>query len=435
MMNLRSSPRSGQGFSLVELMVGMVVALLTTIVIFRSFQAYEGQRRTTGASSDAIANGQFVTSFLGRELGQAGWGFQFGSGGVGCDFSAGMPIANWRTYTLSTAGGSVLSTPTGIDQRIMAPVMIVDGGSSSGRQTAPDTIRVMYSSSVSSVAINGALLNTTTFLPTSTVTFQQGDVILLQNASGARTCQLAQITNTAPTTTTGLQMAPGTGPCVAGATNCGGSTFNAATALVGSNWVADLGALTVNTYAVQGNTLWQYSGVLGNLYDTAHPPTSGPNTGAGFIRDNSGVGLQTSVSQDIVNIQAEYGLDTQGIGTGGANINDVDTWTPATGNYAPGSLNNATVGNHTFAQQIRAVRYLVVTRSALPEKRDSSGNCIATPAANKYTTLTWPTGGTIQIDLSTNEPATNTWGCYRYQFFMDTVPLRSLIWSVRGYES
>jgi len=433
MMNPRSSPRA-RGFSLVELMVGMVVALLTTIVIFRSFQAYEGQRRTTGASSDAIANGQFVTSFLGREFGQAGWGFQFGSGGVGCDFSAGMPIANWRTYTLRDAGGNVLSTPTGIDQRIMVPVMIVDGGSSSGRQTAPDAIRVMYSSAVSSVAINGTVLNSTTFLPTSTVTFQQGDMVLQENTA-TRACQLGQITNTNPDTSTGVQMATGTGPCVAGSTNCGGSAFNAASTLAGSGWIANLGsALTVNTYIVQGNTLWQYSGILGNSYDASHTPSSGPNTGTGYVRDNSGVGLQTAVSQDIVNIQAEYGLDTQGTGTTGAGVSDVDTWQAATGNYAPASLNGATAGGHNFAQQIRAIRYLVVTRSALPEKRDSAGNCIATPAANQYKTLNWPNGGSIQVDLSTNEPAANTWGCYRYQFFMDTVPLRSLIWSVKGYE-
>lgn len=434
MMIPRSSPRTERGFSLVELMVGMVVALLTTIVIFRSFQAYEGQRRTTGASSDAIANGQYVTSFLGREFGQAGWGFQLGSGGVGCDFSGGITAAAWRNFTLRDAGGGVLTTPTGIDQRTMVPVMIVDGGSASGRQTGSDAIRVMYSNSVSSVAINGTVANTTTFLPTSTVTFQQGDMVLMQNTA-TRACQLGQITNTNPNTTTGVQMVAGTGPCVAGSTNCGGSAFNAASTLAGSGWIANLGsALTVNTYVVQGNTLWQYSGILGNSYNATNTPLTGPITGTGYVRDTSGIGLQTAVSQDIVNIQAEYGLDTQGSGTTGQGVSDVDTWQAATGNYTPANLNGATAGNHNFAQQIRAIRYLVVTRSALPEKRDGSGNCVATPAANRYKTLTWPNGGNIQIDLSTNEPATNTWGCYRYQFFMDTVPLRSLIWSVRGYE-
>ena len=45
---------SGQaGFSLVEIMVGLVIGLLATLVILQVFSVYEGQKRTTTGTADA----------------------------------------------------------------------------------------------------------------------------------------------------------------------------------------------------------------------------------------------------------------------------------------------------------------------------------------------------------------------------------------------
>lgn len=419
------------GFSLVELLVGMVVALLTTVVIFRSYQAYEGQRRTTGAASDMVANAQYVVSHLNREMSQSGWGFQFGKFGIGCNFSANFTLA---------AGSNVLDPaayPVGRNpaERVMMPVLISDGGVASGVQTGPDIIRIMYGNSAQSVAYRGNPLDATlkAFVPSSVIGYQQGDVVLMEfgSGSGTPTCQIAQVTNAAPSTVTGFLFAPGTGPCeLTGVGTCAGSVFNTATIINNANRINNLGALTINTYSVSGASLLLRSAILGNTYRS----NGTLNTDAGYVSSTASAALVSELSSDIVNIQAQYGIDPN-VDT----ESNVASWVNASGNYATDKLqtDSGTQG-FLYAQHIRAIRYLVVSRSAaLENKRDGSGNCTATsttqePSATK--TLTWPNGDTIRIDLTTGATA-STWRCYRYKFFMDVVPLRNVIWNGRDYES
>ena len=60
------------GFSLVELMVGVTIGLLATIVIFQVFAVSEGQKRTTTSGSDAEQNGAFAVHNLESLLRAAG---------------------------------------------------------------------------------------------------------------------------------------------------------------------------------------------------------------------------------------------------------------------------------------------------------------------------------------------------------------------------
>ena len=52
-------PRLSRGFTLVELMVGVLIGLIGTVVIFQVFAVSEGQKRTTTGGSDAQQNGVF----------------------------------------------------------------------------------------------------------------------------------------------------------------------------------------------------------------------------------------------------------------------------------------------------------------------------------------------------------------------------------------
>ncbi|GAB3263141.1 PilW family protein [Chitinimonas naiadis] len=434
------TPKGLRGFSLIELMVGIVVALLTTVVIFRSYQAYEGQRRSTGAASDAVANGQFVVQELDRDITQAGWGFQYGRQGLGCDFSAGYALGSGTGVFLPNA--ATATRPANIGLQLMMPVLIADGSTATGgNQYTPDAIRVMYSSSETAVPYSGSVSGTT-FSPTSAVGMQQGDLLLLQNATN-RTCQLAQVTNNNPTTATGLFMETGTGPCLPNAKGVSpfttdmcpsGSAFNQAAGLAGASWVSNLGTLTVHTYTINGKTLSNYSAVLGNTYDQTSATQPLLNV-PGYINRNTSTTLDTELSQDIVNIQAQYGIDPNRTNTQDpARVSNVTTWVDATGNWLPtqmGQLNGGVVR----AQQVRAIRVLVVTRSAQPEKKDTSGNCSATNttvAPTSIRTITWPNGDTKDIDLSVG---TGTdWRCYRYQTFMNIMPLRNSIWNALDYE-
>ena len=68
-------PRRPSGFSLVELMVGIVVAMAAVIVVMQVFKVSEGQRRNTTGGDDAATTGAIALSLMQRDLRQAGQGF------------------------------------------------------------------------------------------------------------------------------------------------------------------------------------------------------------------------------------------------------------------------------------------------------------------------------------------------------------------------
>jgi type IV pilus assembly protein PilW len=63
-----------RGFSLVEIMVGMVIGLLGVLIIMQVFAVSEGQKRTTTSGNDAQTNGALALFTLEQDLRQAGWG-------------------------------------------------------------------------------------------------------------------------------------------------------------------------------------------------------------------------------------------------------------------------------------------------------------------------------------------------------------------------
>lgn len=62
------------GFSLVDVMVGMVIALLGVIIIFQVFSVSEGIKRTTTSGGEALQNGTSALYTLERSLKEAGYG-------------------------------------------------------------------------------------------------------------------------------------------------------------------------------------------------------------------------------------------------------------------------------------------------------------------------------------------------------------------------
>lgn len=69
------NPRNSQaGFSLVDVMVGMVLSLIGTIVIFQVFSVSESIKRTTTSGGEAQQNGVAALFMLERALKEAGYG-------------------------------------------------------------------------------------------------------------------------------------------------------------------------------------------------------------------------------------------------------------------------------------------------------------------------------------------------------------------------
>lgn len=116
------------GFSLVELMVGLVVAMVAMVIVAQIFTLSEGSRRTTTGGDDAQTSGALAITELQRELRQAGQGI-VSPNLIGCNLSVGtwtvnslapvtinhpnIPAGDAGTDTLLIIYGSGVGSPEG----------------------------------------------------------------------------------------------------------------------------------------------------------------------------------------------------------------------------------------------------------------------------------------------------------------------------------
>lgn len=69
------SIRRHRGFSLPEIMVGMIIGMLGIIIIMQVTSVFESQKRTTTSGDDAQNSGAIALYSMQRDLSQAGYGF------------------------------------------------------------------------------------------------------------------------------------------------------------------------------------------------------------------------------------------------------------------------------------------------------------------------------------------------------------------------
>lgn len=409
------------GISLVEIMVGMVVALITTVAIMETYRGYEGQRRTTSASSESQTSGQFAHYQLDRDLRMAGYGLTNVRAAIGCNFGAAYAaaLAPSGVFPMPPAG------PAGLNAPFILPALIADGGA------AADGIRIMRANGGNAIPFNGVVptLVPTSFsvtLARSNIAFMvhRGDLALQINVAN-QTCQLAQVTNEPDNDNLAQVMfTPGGATC--SRNSCASSSFNSATALAGSTELAHLGGLTVQSYTVSGNAMNQTTGILGASYD-----------GTGALRVNppaiatmAGRAEVVRLADQVIDLQAQYGIDT--VVTD--DLTDISNWVEPTGVYAAAALTPAQ------ARQIRGLRFALVSRNNLRERPRDGVNCDATPPAvqaSPVMAVSFPTGPAISVDMRRGSDVAdgpNEWRCYRYQVFTGIVPLRNMIWNSRGIE-
>lgn len=129
-MNALHKSKSG-GFSLVELLVGIVVGLLTVLAIVESFAFFEGQKRTSIGGASAEENGLLASFLIERDARMAG----FGLTNVGCG-TLNLFSANNTPNDFSIPGLS--ATITQNTSSVKNPATATEG---------TDTIEIVFSSS------------------------------------------------------------------------------------------------------------------------------------------------------------------------------------------------------------------------------------------------------------------------------------------------
>jgi type IV pilus assembly protein PilW len=356
-----------RGMSLVELMVGMAVGLIGITIITHLYVTNEKYKRSTTGAGQAQVNGAIALYTLERELRMAGAGINH-SWALGCG-----PLQYVRNAVFSAppAGSSALPALT------LAPVVITETANQ------PDSITLLYTTAprrtlpgrlTAMATANGALTLD------GVLGYDANDMLVVANGA---TCRMLQVTVANPTDQTITH--------TAGIWN-GGAPLPV---MAANSLVFNLGATPAwRIYSVANGRL-RVSEVLTNHV-----------TG----------GTPTELIDDILDLQAEYGKDTDA--TPG-----VDAWntTPPT----------------TAAEwmQVLALRVAVLARSQNYEKPNPTlGYCDATitvlEESGNRPPPSWA-GGQFPVLAAATTGLPNTASelrCYKYRVFETIIPLRNMIW-------
>lgn len=363
-----------RGLSLVEIMVGLVIGLITVMVIGQVAAEFEGQKRTSTGGGDAQSNGAAALFQLEREIRMAGYGLMIGSWGQMC------PLGINIYYN-----GTVVSDPGAnpADSGILAPVRIIDGGGDNA-----DTIVMVRADSPTGImptTIIKDMPNTSSEIRVNWgAGMREGQQFLVGARDGSKICTLMQLSQDPQPVQAGaefdMQHNPGQFP------------YNPANP---NNVFTDAPTYGIGDVMINLSSLsyWRYS-VLCNQLTLVDPS----RTAAPYTCTNT----QPLVDQ-VVNAQARYGVAPAGSLT-------VNEWVEPTGLWAANTLTAAQVS------RILAVRLAVLARSPQMEKEDVETTC---NGGNGSVTL-WAGGPTVA--LSGDECR------YRYKVFETVVPIRNSIW-------
>lgn len=400
------------GFSLVEIMVGMVIGMLGIIVMMQVFALAEGQKRTTTGGNDAQTNGAIAMAGLQRDLRQAGFGIS-DVRIIGCD----------------------LLLPNGVTLPAMAPVIINPPALAGLGDLKTDTLLVFYGNDNSTP--QGDLFQGYTNAPpsmpsnniyplTTATSFNAGDYVIAvpwaddvypSSAPATPTSRPVQGTSCGPLL---LDKVIAVTPA-----NVTVKTGVTASTMGNNSLVFNLGAAPkILAYAIRKGNLERC-----DFFVPASPP------GAGVWNDCSDPAKWTQIAGNIVSMRAQYGRDTTVLAvppltaTMDGIVDVFDQATPAL--QTP--TTPATPTTRCGWMRISAVRLVLVGRSDQYEYDKKQANGYVTCGAGcAAPTPTWigstagnPAGsGAASIDLSSYAD----WQHYRYKVFQTVVPLRNVTW-------
>jgi type IV pilus assembly protein PilW len=385
-------PRRSRGFTLVEIMVGVLIGLIGTVVIFQVFAVSEGQKRTTMGAGDAQQNGVFSLFQLERDARMAGFGINHLTL-LGCQ------VNGWNEQTSRNIGFPLL------------PVTITNGAGG-----APDTITIAYSDADLFAAPEKLRVDMTAppdfYRIRNSYGFRPGDVLIA--AENGQPCSLAQVSTVAGSDINHLS---------ATFTNMDGqieaTRFNRPGGLVAPN------NITYHAYRDASAT----GGRLFNLGPRPVVTRYSIANGQLMAQDllTPGPNDTVALADGIVQMQAQYAFDADGDGRVPPSAPSVATINllPATGDQWGDAMPAAATA--TDWAKVIAVRIVVVARSITPERPDpATGICNTTTAQPKWRSPAPPAG--IDVDVTTAFAAANEWRCYRYRPFEVTVPIRNMVW-------
>ena len=395
-----SKARRGRGMSLIEILVGLAIALIAMLIVFQVFSSSGERVRTTTSGSDAQIAGSLALYQLEHDLSMAGMGFGAlpaagTSGGVaGCTVAAHQSALAAPDFTFP-----------------LAPVQIIPNLTPG----APVQIAVTYGDSAYFVQSRDftASTNSSKSLVLRDA-FQLGDMVLVTNkgnSAAAGVCALVQITgNTNPDGLTVDHDAvnpPATPfPFYSASTYPAGTvtpfTMNAAAGA--ATFVAATGT-AYNLGPTPNRNLWQVT------------PAGAANPNMLVWNNTLRSDARFQVAEGIVNLQAEYGVDDGGGAAGAA------ATPPAAAGDQIISPSEWTSNVPTDWSLLLAVRFAVLVRS---QQYETAAVTTVAPqwgnGAHNFTMFN------VDGKVDSAPGNANDWRHYRYRVYEATVPLRNMIW-------
>jgi type IV pilus assembly protein PilW len=379
MRSRRPTPRQ-YGFTLIEILVGVAIALIGMVMMFQAMAVWDARKRTTAAGSDAQVSGSIGMFSLERDLKLAGYGFG-GSAALGCAVAA---------YD------STLTAP-GLFGFTMAPVLITDGAGG-----APDTLTVLYGSGTTmSSSQTFSSLTTTSIRLNTRSGMLVGDLMIAADAGNA-VCGLFEVTGNA--NGDGLSVDIGT----AAYTNYVNNQNVTAQTSLGAGPLAVLQAKFLNNSGTArfNNTTTKGVGTSGAAFNMGTSPKLDiwqiANNRLTVTNSLVTPATVAEVAEGVVNLQAEYGVDADDDGTIAAG-----EWSALAPAWA----------------QLRAVRVGLLARSQQFEK--TAVTSIAPSWAGGNFTMT-----NLDGTPDTNPGTPNDWRRYRYRVYETVIPLRNMLWGL-----
>lgn len=314
-----------QGLGLTDLMVGLAIGLLATLVIIKVAVMFEARRKSTTGIADAQMNASYALANLSRDLRMAGHGLG-PSEALGC-------------IVRRTLGTTVLP------DWVLWPVTIIDGVNG-----APDTLIVLSSGKAHSLTAARLIapysVSSDVLMVNSTLGMTVGDTLVLHE-SGNTQCPFIKVTGIPTGDYRVLHTPLASGLLTATAYQEGAAVIN-------------LGIIHHQRYSINANHQ-----LLLERYDVTAEATADTWQASAF-------------ASDVVSLQAQFGYDARATLAGALRVT---RWSAA----AFDANANGMAGDIDDLRRILAIRIAVVSRSA---QRSDQGCSSAMPtwrAANEST--------------------------------------------------
>jgi type IV pilus assembly protein PilW len=401
---MRPDPYRGRhrGFSLVELMVSVVIGLLALLFATRLVISGERNKDAAVGGSDSMQNGMLALFSLSGDANTAGWGLNDRTV-AGCDTS--FYDANGYQLPSIVRGDGATITP-------LASVVIQSNGANS------DVISFNSGSSQSAV----------------------GSVKMMADYVGGNSITIDSRTPYGYNNNDVLVVAAGTPSPLLPCTLIQMAGFNQAPGLDDRLLIAAGGPNRFNQIAGMAQA---YNKSVTYLYNLGQPNllhlhTWSVSRGTLMLRASDLPGSEAngaSVTDNIVAIKAQYGLDTRVItdydpnpvGNGTTELKvttngmQITQWSAT----MPDADGDGVAGSPGDFQRIAAVRIAVVARSKSADKPDAAGACSATTVLPTIFNSNAPASAAaapVQVNVTVAND-TLDWKCYRYRVFETIVPV------------